>query len=113
MIKELQLDETSVIAQNAYFTFDISIWQLLNMLLVGGKMVMYSKEVILNPAVLAKRIGQDGVSVLQVVPSYLRVMLDVFEGDANIDWNKLQYISVTGETVSRSLLTRFFNLCPG
>jgi amino acid adenylation domain-containing protein len=112
MVQTLRLNQTSVIAQNAYLTFDISVWQLLNMLLVGGKTVIYSQELVLDPEALARHIELNGITLLQVVPSYLRSMLDVLEENPKINWSSLQYLIVTGESISQPLLKKFFNVCP-
>ena len=111
----LGLDSSSVVSQNASETFDISIWQFLNALLVGGKTVVYSKTLVLDPDQFLGLIKSDGVTILEVVPSYLSVLLGYLEaGSFSKDvFSGLSYLMVTGETLQKSLVERWFSMYPG
>jgi amino acid adenylation domain-containing protein len=113
-IADIQFDSESVVVQNASQCFDISIWQFFAALLVGGRTVIYPQWLVLSPETLIRRAGTDGVTILEVVPSYLSMMLDT------IDERKLQhvfpvlrYLLVTGETVRPGLVKRWFEKFPG
>jgi amino acid adenylation domain-containing protein len=111
---DLQLNSASVIAQNASETFDISIWQFLAALTVGGKTVIYSKDMVLEPKQLLKKINDDDVTILEVVPSYLSVLLDQLEElKAEELFSSLSYLLVTGETLQKKLVSRWFSFYPG
>jgi amino acid adenylation domain-containing protein len=112
MKEELKLDEGSRIAQNASFTFDISVWQLLNALIVGGSTVLYSQDVILDPTLFIKRVTGDRITILQVVPSYLKALMDMREEVDEECYGHLRYMLVTGEAVSQSLLKKWFSRFP-
>jgi amino acid adenylation domain-containing protein/non-ribosomal peptide synthase protein (TIGR01720 family) len=110
----LRLSAASVVAQNASETFDISIWQFLSALIVGGKTVIYSKEHVLQPENLMDKINDDRITIFEVVPSYLSVLLGYLEEKESPNkFSWLEYLLVTGETVQKSLVKRWFNLYSG
>ncbi len=113
MAEEMLLDEHSIIVQNAPSTFDISVWQLLNALLVGGITSIYSQPVILDPDLFLERVSREGVTVLQVVPSYIKSLLEVEAAGNKRHLDKLSYLLVTGEAVSKALLDLWFVAYPG
>ena len=108
----LEVDHKCVIAQNASQSFDISVWQFVTALLVGGKTIVYAKDVILNPLEFAKKLHKDGVNILEVVPSYLSVLLTQEEsGDLPEEtFSNLKYLMVTGETLPSSFSNRWLAL---
>ncbi|WP_394751364.1 non-ribosomal peptide synthetase, partial [Spongiimicrobium salis] len=113
MKEELDLDEESKIAQNASITFDISVWQLLNALITGGTTVIYDRPTILDPLRFLDKISnEDGITILQVVPTYLKVLLDELEKAPSSVLERLEYLLVTGETVTRTQLSRWFSRFP-
>ncbi|HEX2573275.1 MAG TPA: amino acid adenylation domain-containing protein [Polyangia bacterium] len=56
-------------------TFDVSIWELLGPLAVGARLVIAPPDVQKDGARLAELLGAHDVTVLQIVPSLLRVLL--------------------------------------
>lgn len=113
MKNELNLEENRIIAQSASYTFDISVWQLLNALIVGGTTVIFDEHTILSPEIFINQIKNLKISIVQVVPSYLRSMLDFFEPENVLDLDSLKYLSVTGEAVTQQLLEKWFEMFPG
>ncbi|MCX2765160.1 AMP-binding protein, partial [Aquimarina muelleri] len=71
MVEELDMDSRSVVAFTAPFTFDISVWQILSSLLCGGRISIYSESQLLDPVGLQSSIYKEGVTILQLVPSYV------------------------------------------
>lgn len=108
-IRDVKIDETSIIAQNASHCFDISVWQFLSALLVGGKVVIYSDEIILNINTFIKQVIEDQICILEVVPTYLSAMLKVLK-QQNIELNELKYLLVTGEALNGYLVKEWFSL---
>ncbi len=106
-VSELELTRESVVAQNASHCFDISVWQFFAGPLVGGKTVIYGDEVVLEPERFLEGVAAEQVSVLEVVPSYLGVLLEQL-GERRELLESLRYLVVTGEVVSRSLVGRWF-----
>jgi amino acid adenylation domain-containing protein/non-ribosomal peptide synthase protein (TIGR01720 family) len=113
MIEQLEIDQDSRIVQNASFTFDISVWQLLTALLTGGATVIYSNAVILNPPLFINYLAKHHVTVLQVVPSYLIALLQDTGNANHHEWDTLKYLLVTGETAAKPLLKKWFDTFPG
>lgn len=111
MASELNLDNQSIIAQNASHCFDISVWQFFNALIVGGQTNIYSDGIALRPKKFLKDIVSEGVNILQVVPSYLSVILD----NCNVipvGLKNLKYLIVTGEIVPSQLVKKWFQILP-
>ncbi len=111
-IEELQLSETDVVAQTASQCFDISIWQMLAALLVGGQVCIYPDEIAHDPQRLLDAIEQDRVSILEVVPSLLRVLLEEQEGRAELSQSKLRWLIATGEALPAEVGRRWVQQNP-
>ena len=110
-IEEFHLDHSTVIVQNASHCFDISVWQCFAAMLAGGRTLVYTDELVLDPARFLERVRRDRVTVLEVVPSYLAPLLDRFDLDPR-HLSDLQFLFVTGETVKPALVERWFACCP-
>src|SRR5205823_13068783 len=70
-IDDLKIGAGDVIAQTAPQCFDISLWQLVSALLVGGRTLLVEQEAILDATRFIEKIVDARVNVIQVVPSYL------------------------------------------
>ncbi|MFJ6949703.1 amino acid adenylation domain-containing protein, partial [Streptomyces wuyuanensis] len=111
-IDDLGIVEGSVVAQVAPQCFDISLWQLVAGLLVGGRTVLVEQEAVLDvPRFLDTVVGA-GVNVVQVVPSYLEAVLAALEQEPR-GLGRLRCVSVTGEALKRELVERWFAAQPG
>ncbi|MCL6458157.1 MAG: amino acid adenylation domain-containing protein, partial [Gorillibacterium sp.] len=105
----LGLDEHLVFAQNANHCFDISVWQMVGALALGGTTVIYPNEIVLEPRAFLEGVVKDDITLLEVVPSYLSVMLDYMETD-KLSLPYLKHLMITGEAVKPYLLTRWSTL---
>ncbi|KMS76224.1 peptide synthetase [Streptomyces viridochromogenes] len=106
------LEPGTVVAQTASQCFDISLWQAIAPLIVGGSTVIIDPELMLDVPALLRLLAAENVGVLQLVPSYLDVIVTRLErGDRAPD--SLRMLGVTGEAVSQQVLTRWFKQCPG
>src|SRR6266581_7859307 len=74
-IDDLKIGEGTVVAQTAPQCFDISLWQLISALLVGGRTLIVEQETILDAKRFIDTIVAARVNVVQVVPSYLEVLV--------------------------------------
>ena len=110
-IDDLGIGEGSVVAQTAPQCFDISLWQLVSALMVGGRTLIIEQEVILDVERFVDTIVAGRVNVLQVVPSYLEVVLSYLERDRR-PLPDLGCVSVTGEALKRELTQRWFACQP-
>jgi amino acid adenylation domain-containing protein len=110
-IDDLEIDERSVVAQTAPQCFDISLWQLVAALLVGGRTLIVEQDVILDVERFVDKIVAGRVAVLQLVPSYLEVVLSYLEQHPR-DLPDLRCVSVTGEALKGELAQRWFATKP-
>ena len=117
-IKELGLDESAVIVQNASQCFDISVWQFCVALLTGGTTLIVSNDTMLNLYEFSDILYEKGVTDLEVVPSFLDVMLDLMDlmmDDEDIErrgYLNLKHIIVTGERLPSKLVKKWFRMFP-
>jgi amino acid adenylation domain-containing protein len=113
-VEDLGLTECDVVVQNAPLTFDVSVWQMLAPLIVGGQVRVVGKDQAADPAELFARVVRERISVLEVVPSLLRAALDDWDAGAPApDLSGLRWLLVTGEALPPQLCTRWFARFPG
>lgn len=114
-IEDLSLTQDDVVAQTASQAFDISVWQFLAVLLVGGKVVVIDREVMLDAKALLACITMLRVSVLETVPSHLNLFIDIAAGapgSAAEGLLRLRWMISTGETLTSHLARRWFAAFP-
>ncbi|MFG2629628.1 amino acid adenylation domain-containing protein [Streptomyces sp. NPDC048473] len=111
-IDDLEISEGQVVAQTAPQCFDISLWQLVSGLLVGGQTLLVEQEVILDVQRFVDKIIDGRVAVLQVVPSYLDVVVSCLKQHPR-ELPDLRCVSVTGEALKKELTQRWFAAQPG
>ncbi|MCP3937647.1 MAG: amino acid adenylation domain-containing protein [Actinomycetia bacterium] len=110
-IDDFEMVEGEVVAQIAPQCFDISLWQLVSALLVGGTTVVVEQETLLDPGRFIATIVDERVGVMQVVPSYLEVLLSYLEQNPR-DLVDLHCVSATGEALKPDLVHRWFAAQP-
>lgn len=108
----LNLGTADRIAQNASASFDISVWQLFNALLDGGRTIIYTEETILETGEFLSRVTNDGITLLEVVPSYLELLLENLSGIQTTLLSDVRYLVVTGEELKPRLVNRWFGHFP-
>lgn len=111
-IDDLQIREGTVVAQTAPQCFDISLWQLVSPLLVGGRTLIIEQETILDANRFLDRIVEARVNVVQVVPSYLEVLVSCLAQHPR-ELEDLRYVVATGEALKKELVRRWFAVQPG
>jgi amino acid adenylation domain-containing protein len=109
---DLEVSEGEVIPQTGPQCFDISVWQLVAALLVGGRTLLVEQEVILDVERFVDTIVNGRAAVLQVVPSYLDVVLSYLEQHPR-ELPDLHTVSPTGDFVKKELVQRWFASQPG
>src|SRR5438093_9393196 len=110
-VHDLGIGEGQVVAQTAPQCFDISLWQLVSALLVGGRTLVVEQETILDAKRFVDKLVDGRVAVLQVVPSYLEVVLSYLEQHPR-ELSDLRFVSVTGEALKKELAQRWFAAKP-
>ncbi|GCD33108.1 amino acid adenylation protein [Streptomyces chrestomyceticus JCM 4735] len=111
-IDDLEIGPGRTVAQTAPRCFDISLWQLIAALLVGGRTFLVEQDAILDVPRFVDRITEGRVNVLQVVPSYLEAVLSYLEQHPRA-LPDLRYVSATGEALKPELAQRWFAARPG
>ncbi|MFJ9124557.1 non-ribosomal peptide synthetase [Streptomyces sp. NPDC102340] len=111
-IDDLGIGAGDVVAQTAPQCFDISLWQLVSALVVGGRTLVVGQETILDVARFVDTVERGRVNVLQVVPSYLEAVLAELARRPR-PLAELRCVSVTGEAVKAELVRRWFAARPG
>jgi amino acid adenylation domain-containing protein len=113
-IHGLALTATDVIAQTASQCFDISVWQFLSVLLVGGRVEIVPDEVAHDGSRLLEATEERQVTILETVPSLLRAMLDEQErtGSNNLSLSALRWMILTGEALPPDLCRRWLERYP-
>lgn len=113
LISELGLTARDVIAQTAPQSFVISVWQFLAGPMVGARVHVCANAVVQDPIRLAREIAREGITVLEIVPSLLRVILDrMDEAQIRRAFAKLRLLISTGEPLPVDLCRAWFARCP-
>jgi len=110
-IDDLNIVEGTVVAQTAPQCFDISLWQLISALLVGGRTLIVEQETILDAQRFLDTMGAGRVNVVQVVPSYLEVLVTNLAQRPR-ELGALRYVVATGEALKKELVERWFAALP-
>ncbi|HEY6798648.1 MAG TPA: amino acid adenylation domain-containing protein, partial [Kineosporiaceae bacterium] len=107
-VEDLGMTASDVVVHNAPVTFDVSVWQMLAPLVVGGRLRVVSRATARDPVELFQIAEDEGVTVLEVVPSLLRAALDTFdEGEPVGALPRMRWLVVTGETFPVELWARW------
>jgi amino acid adenylation domain-containing protein len=110
-IDDLQIGASTVVAQTAPQCFDISLWQLVAALLVGGQTLIVEQETILDANRFLDKIAEARVNVVQVVPSYLEVLVSSLMQNPR-ELKDLRCVVATGEALKKELVERWFAVQP-
>lgn len=78
-ISSLTLDQNDIVAQNASISFDVSIWQSLVALMVGGQTSIISFETGRDQTLLFEHIKNHHITIIETVPSLLFAFLDTVQ----------------------------------
>ena len=113
-IEDLVLQPADAIAQTASCSFDISVWQFLAATLVGASVVLIGKEIQLDIPRFLDVLLKAQITILEVVPSHLLLLLDTIEGRrCPTDLSTLHFLLVTGEVLPIELARRWFAVRSG
>ncbi|HEX3131568.1 MAG TPA: amino acid adenylation domain-containing protein [Thermoanaerobaculia bacterium] len=104
-IGDLDLSASDRVAQTAATSFDISLWQMLAPLLLGGRVEILSDAVVREPDRLLSEVESRGITVLELVPSVLGPFLDAMERPPA----RLRWMISTGEALPAELARRWIS----
>jgi len=112
-IEDLGITSDDILAQTASHCFDISIWQMLTMFLLGGWVSILPNEVVLDPRELLLGIVADKISILEIVPSLLAAIVDELQGrQADLPHLHLRWMVATGEALPAEIVQHWLALYP-
>ena len=106
----LGLSAADVVAETASQCFDISVWQFLAALLVGGRVEIFDDETAHNGTRLLAAAARRGVTILESVPALVGAMLDERERRqvSARELRALRRLLVTGEALPPETCRRWF-----
>jgi amino acid adenylation domain-containing protein len=110
----LELSEELTFIQSAPASSDISVWQFLAPILIGGKTVIVNTETVCNPEKLFQVIKQRKITIVELVPVVVTGLLNYISQLA-VDERllpDLKWMMVTGESASVELVNRWLEIYP-
>lgn len=112
-LEDLGFTAADCLAQNAPASFDVVVWQNLAPLACGGAVQVIGDREIEDPARLFAACRAAGVTVLQVVPSMMRALIEEAEAAGQPpDLGALRWLVPTGEALPTELCHRWLALYP-
>ena len=111
-IIDLGLTGDDVVAQTAPLGFDISVWQMLCPLLVGGRVDVVGDEVGHDPVAFARAVDRQGITVVELVPTMVRHLLDELADAPGGGLRGLRWMIATGEELPVELSRRWLEAMP-
>ncbi|MCC5632725.1 amino acid adenylation domain-containing protein [Nostoc sphaeroides CHAB 2801] len=110
----LELNANLTFLQTAPASSDISVWQFLAPILIGGKTVIVNTETVCHPEKLFQVLKQRKITIVELVPVVLAGLLDYISQLAADErlLPHLQWMMVTGESASVELVNRWLKIYP-
>ncbi|MCP6760239.1 MAG: amino acid adenylation domain-containing protein [Fischerella sp. CENA71] len=111
---ELKLTEEFCFLQSAPSSTDISVWQFLAPLLIGGKTVIVDIETVAIANKLFKALKSEKITVVELVPALFGGLLEYTSGLETQDRElpDLKWMMVVGEPVSVSWVNKWLQIYP-
>ncbi|MBT2234826.1 amino acid adenylation domain-containing protein [Nonomuraea sp. NEAU-A123] len=75
-VVDLDMTVRDTVAQTAPLGFDISIWQMLCPLVVGGRVRVVGDATAYDSVAFARLIGTEAITIVELVPTMVRLLLD-------------------------------------
>jgi amino acid adenylation domain-containing protein len=111
-ITTLGLTQADCVAQTASQCFDISVWQFLAALLVGGQVRIVPDEIAFDPRRLMAHVAEHQVTILETVPSLLRSMLTELAEQDQPTRSALRWMIPTGEALPPDVAREWLRVYP-
>lgn len=111
-VQDLGLNYRDIIAHTGSAGFDVSVWQFLAVLLVGGRDCIVDRRIVLEPVDLLRMLQKRCVTVLELVPSFITTFLDLIKNESSIGMNHLRWLIPTGEPLTVALVRKWNSAYP-
>ncbi|WP_046759416.1 AMP-binding protein, partial [Kordia jejudonensis] len=112
-INDFHIDQQSNIAQTATQVFDVSIWQYMVALLVGGTTTVLVGDDAWDPKRLLTHVENEGITLLESVPAHFSILLDYLETTSEKpSLSSLQMLMMNGEGLPPAYCQRWFEMYP-
>jgi amino acid adenylation domain-containing protein len=113
-VRDLGLSVSDTVAQTASQCFDISVWQSLVALLVGGHTRVLSDETAHAPLSLLRALEHHAITIAETVPSLLGALVDEAGtlGPARPSLSHLRWMMPTGEALPAEVCRRWLATWP-
>ncbi|MEM9274436.1 MAG: amino acid adenylation domain-containing protein [Cyanobacteria bacterium P01_F01_bin.143] len=111
---QLDLNDEFTFLQSAPSSTDISVWQFLAPLLIGGKTVIADLETVAMGEKLFDVIKSEKITVVELVPALFKVLFD-YAWQLSIQERalpNLKWMMLSGETIDVKFLNKWFELYP-
>jgi amino acid adenylation domain-containing protein len=112
MRQAFPLDTRDGVLQKAPASFDACIWEFFLPLVSGARLVMARPGGHQDPAYLLSALVRHDITLLQLVPSQLQMMLETPGVEAPDGLPRLRRLFLGGEALPSELLTRLAAACP-
>ncbi|MFI2782702.1 amino acid adenylation domain-containing protein [Streptomyces sp. ALB3] len=112
-VHDLSLSPRDAVAFTAPLVFDISIWQMLCPLLIGGRTVVIRDSALRLPRWLIGALDAAGVSVVELVPTVVGWLVDEVRRTDGGSLASLRRLLSTGEELHPGLAARVLDALPG
>lgn len=108
-VREHGLGPADRVLQKTTVGFDAAMWEFLAPLVSGGTVVVAADGVPRDPAAMVRAVAEHRVTVLQLVPSVLRVLV---QEPGLADCTALRLVFSAGEPLPAELCDRLLGLLP-
>ena len=88
------------------YSFDFSVWEMWGCLLSGGRLVLVDLETAIEPAMFATLLAEQGVTVLNLVPSVFSVLAE-HAVCGSVEFPRLRYVAFGGEAIRVEAINRW------
>jgi amino acid adenylation domain-containing protein len=110
----LDLDKNLTFLQSAPASSDISVWQFLAPIIIGGKTIIVDTQTVCEPEKLFEIIQEQDITIIELVPV---VILSLLEYICRLSANErllpsLKWMMVTGESAPVALVNQWLQLYP-
>ncbi|MFD7027462.1 amino acid adenylation domain-containing protein [Streptomyces sp. NPDC059917] len=102
----LDIDHRDVWTLFHSYSFDFSVWEMWGCLLSGGRLIVVDLETAIEPAAFSSLLTEQGVTILNLVPSVFSVLAEYAVSGA-VEFPRLRYVVFGGEAIKVEAINRW------